>query len=506
MTMQHLSPIAPLELAQEITQFVKKRTEAMIERFFPSLEPPGFFGGYHIYASERANLAFILMYLAKLGVTEIAGYPLQTALSTIIRGIDGPRTDTFYSYRIAETLLAFGPFEDNPLLVGFTPAEQENIAQACDSSHIYRENGQVLGGRPNNYWAVLARCEYGRQRLGILSDTALMEESLVQINKIAFNNPLGFFDDGHALSGRFDIYSADIYLFLEPLWDQLDTTKLEYSLQQHVRLLEALAMENGAFVVWGRSIGALSLCMTIELSAVSLRLGYEADTGRMLGLLRNAFMAYQGWFEDDLITAHRHKMTFQYRGPFRLLEMTTDNLGKLAYAALQLKEAQSRLPDQAETDSLFPLRDVLIPLHEAGSAVWMFRNEHLAFQFALVNHLGADYVPWFHSPGLLEVPVDTNLMCGVPRLIHKGVEYTCRGLPAETHKSENSLKLVYENFQRIDDDDDPFSGKREVQYQIDGNRIFADETWTFSQQPDAIGFHIPERDKPLTLTIQTEVS
>ena len=31
------------------------------------------------------------------------------------------------------------------------------------------------------------------------------------------------------------------------------------------RLLEDIALENGAFVAWGRSIGPLSVCMTAEL-------------------------------------------------------------------------------------------------------------------------------------------------------------------------------------------------------------------------------------------------
>ncbi|MEM7129776.1 MAG: glycosyltransferase [Chloroflexota bacterium] len=513
--------LSPENVRTELADFAKTRTEAIIERFFPDLTIPGFFGGYHIYASERANLAFTLTYLAKLGISEIAGYPLQTALSTIIRGIDGPRTDTFYSYRIAETLLAFGPFEDNPLLADFTPAERENIAQACDSSHIYRQNGLLLGGRPSNYWAVLARCEYGRQRLGILDNTALLDEAFEQVNAIAFNNPLGYFDDGHGLHGRYDIYSADTYLFLEPLWSRLDADKLEHSLRQHVALLEALAMENGAFVFWGRSLGALSLCLTMEMGALGLRLGYAKDSGRLLGLVQNALTQYQNWFQDDLITAHRHKMTYQYRGPFRLLEMCTDNLAKLAYTADQLQQAQQlqpvevepALPAQLEVGLLFPSRDTLIPLHETGAAVWMFRNEHIAFQFALVNHVGADYGPWFHSPGLLEVPVDTTLMCGLPRLVNNGVEYTCRGLPVETQKTENGLKLLYEGFLPVQESDPSVDltgalpllpGKRTVEYRINQDQILAQEKWIFDQRPDAIGFHIPQRDRPLNLTIDSE--
>ena len=514
------SPFNPQTLSAAISQFVFERTEAMIVRFFPDFNVPNFFGGYHIFANERANLAYILAHLVELGVDEIAHTPMPEAIARTIKGVDGPRTETFYSYRISEALLPFGSFENNPILSDFSAVERENIAQACDSSHIYLQHGKPLGGRSNNYWGVLARCEFDRQRLGILVDETILNAALEKINAVMFNNPLGFFDDGADLSGRYDIYSPDTYLFLEPLWHLLDQPKLQHSLSQHVRLLEDIALENGASVFWGRSVGALSLCLTMELASLALREGLSQNASRMLGILQNAFEHYKTWFSDDLINAHRHKMTYDYRGPHRLLEMSTDNLAKLAYAALQLQKisppenpgSAGILPAYAghkypsgqdvRAPSLFPQIDKLIPFHENGAGVWMYRNEHLAFQFPLVKHTGADYAPWFHSPGLLEVPVDTDLYCGLPRIIQDGMEYTCHGLPHNVEKTAHGLRLSYQNFSPINASAaTPLPGKRDVVYQIEQDCIEVSETWHFENTPSALALHIPERDRPLKLSL-----
>lgn len=515
-----MSHLSPAQLADQIAAYVRQRTEAMIDRFFPNFTFAGYFAGFHIFANERANLAHILTNLTRYGMNDIAGYAMPEAIARTIREVDGPRTETFYSYRISEALLPFGAFEDNPVLQDFSATERENIAQACDSSHIFNQRGRPLGGRPNNYWGVLARCEYGRQQLGLLRDSSILDHALAQINQVMFSNPLGFFDDSHNLDGRYDIYSGDTYLFLEPLWHLLDQAKIQHSLHQHVRLLEDIAMENGAFVVWGRSVGALSICLTMEMAAMALHQQLTHHPGRMLGLLENAFQAYQTWFSDDMITAHRGKMTYRYRGPHRLLEMSTDNLAKLAYAAAQLKEAAAHLPPELDPGELFPPRDLFIPLHSDGPGVWMFRNAHLAFQLPLVNHVGADYTPWFRSPGLFEGPVDSHLLPGQPRLVYQGREYAMRGLPIEYEKDENSLTLVYENFTPLTYTDpyyehvyhndaaanapDVLRGRRVVQYRIEDDRIHADEHWVFDTPPDAVALQIPETSRALNLSLACE--
>ena len=45
----------------------------------------------------------------ELGVETVAGVPIRDAVRRLLRPIDGPATTTFYSYRVAESLLAFGP-------------------------------------------------------------------------------------------------------------------------------------------------------------------------------------------------------------------------------------------------------------------------------------------------------------------------------------------------------------------------------------------------------------
>src|SRR5690606_8182940 len=105
-------------------------------------------------------------------------------------------------------------------------------------------------------------------------------------------------------------------------------------------LVERTATRDGSAVCWGRSTGALSACLTIELGA--LVLGGEQDLtdepGRWVTLASNAAGRIDPWFDGGLITAHQHRSTYGYRGPARRLQMSLDCLGKLAYAAAVLRD------------------------------------------------------------------------------------------------------------------------------------------------------------------------
>ena len=497
--------MTPSVLSRQIVDFVAGRTGAIVTRFLPDFVIPGFFCGHRRHGSSGgADLISTLAHLHQLGVASIAGVPVDRAIAKLLRGIDGPATDTFYSYFIAESLLAFGSFESNPILIGFTEAELENVRLAVDSTNIYNPETQQLRGQPNNYWAVLARCEFARQRLGLLPDDTILNTALEQVRKLMFRNPLGFFDDDREGGGRYDSYTADVHLFTEPLWPQLDAVKLEANLRQHIRLAETMAMENGASFAFGRSIGALSVCLTMELAALALERGLATDPARSLGLVSHAFAAIQSWFEDDLIDAHRHGNTEAYRGLYRLLQMSLNCLGKLCYVAKKLGRAPA--VTLVEEAGLFPHLDEFIAFDERHAGVWMFRNGHLAFQFALTNGASSDYLPWLRSPGLLENPVDSQLFCGVPRLLKGAAEFTVFGLPAQVKKSPAAITITHDNYQRISGDagGEPLRGRRTVTYRVDGDTIFVEEHWVFEETPDAISFFLPETDRPLRLVVKSK--
>ena len=500
------SNISSAELSQEITDFVAQRTEAVLRRFLPDFVIPGFFCGHRrTKFAEAPDLIYLLGHLHKLGVSSINGAPIAETISKLLLRVDGPATDTFYSYRVAETLLAFGKFEGNPLLVGFTDAERENIRVATDSTNVYDpETNSLRGYLLNNFWAVLARCEFARQQLGILEDAFVLEKSVAKLEYWLFQNPVGFFDDGRDGNGRYDIYSVDTHLFSEPLWHLLDSEKLNFNLLQHTRLLEKCAMENGAAFVHGRSIGALSICHMMEFISMSLERGLATDPARSLSLVAHGLESFRSWIEDELINAHRHGNTESYRGPHRVLQMTFDCLGKLCYAAEKLRGAQ--LPGlRQNAGPLFPSIDEFIPLDARTAGLWMFRNEHMAFQLALVGGSNADYVPWPRSPGFLENPVGASMLCGVPRVAKGALEYSIYGLPAKVEKSDRAIVITHENFPCVTDEKAaPFRGRRTTTYRIEGDTIHWDERLEFAEAPDALGYCLPESDRPLHLAVTSE--
>jgi len=491
-------------LRTQMIAYVMERTEAFIHRFIPDLRWPRYFAGYTVATNDVWTLAHLAGSLHSLGVREIAGHPTTELISTALRQIDGKAPEPFASFKIAETLLRFGPFAGNPILRDFTDAQRASIVDVVNSTHIYDAKTDRIS-YVNNYWAVLARAELARKKLGLLTDETILNRALDAVRQVMARNPLGFFDDSPSFIGRYDCYSADVCLFTEPFWSMLEPQVLNPSLRAHTRLLESIAMENGAFYVWGRSIGVLSINLTMEMAATALKLNLAENPARMLGLIANAFQQFPNWIADDLMIAHRHRMMFKYRDVFRLLQMTLDCLDKLCYTASLLGSMQNP-PKPAAPPVLFPPRDQWVAMDERNAGVWMYRSASLAFQFAVVGVYptapDADYVPWFRSPGVLENPVDSPMLCGVPRIYHEHADYVCGGLPTTLDKQPAQLRLVYEGFHAAKPGDtSTLPGRREVTYSVNGSRITASEHWTFDVVPTAISLDIAETARPLTLHV-----
>lgn len=494
-------------LSRQITDFVVARTEAILSRYLPDLGNdgaalPGFFCGYKLAGYEGPNLVFLLAHLHSLGVKQIAGQPIEKLISKILRGIHGPSTQTFYSFFTADAVLAFGKFEGNPLLAGFTAEERENIKAAADTTRIYDPETKSLGKWANNYWAVLARCEYTRKELGILPDDSLLKQAAGELEKLLFRNPLGFFDDVREGFGRYDIYSGDVHLFCEPLWPLFDQKKLEHNLRVHTALMEKLVMENGASFAWGRSVGPMSVCLSMEFLAMALERGFTSDPARALGLVRHAFEEFTRCFQDDLIAVHREANTEAYRGIFRIMQTSFDCLAKLCYAAEKLQHVSI---NEEKSSLLFPDRDEFIPFDDRNAGVWIFRNQQFGFQLALTGGESSDYVAWPRSPGLFENPVDSRMFCGVPRIAHGNLEFTTMGLPSSVEKTPQGLTVTHDVFRcvTIGQGTEKFAGRCVARYQVQGDTLVIDETLTFDEAPQAVSYFIPETAKPLDVTFQS---
>src|SRR5581483_1430697 len=119
------------------------------------------------------------------------GVPIADALATVLAPTDGRRTHTFFSYRVAETVARFGPFDGNPLLAALTDEQRASVAEACDSLSYLPLLDE---GLPRNYAAVLARCEAGRAALGLPVDPAVLDDLVDRTRALLPANPGGYLD------------------------------------------------------------------------------------------------------------------------------------------------------------------------------------------------------------------------------------------------------------------------------------------------------------------------
>ena len=485
---------APLH--ERLAAFTNDALDALERTHLPGFRIPRVFGGHEVGADVRADLAFTLGLLGR--VDELDG---------VLREVDGRRTNTFFSYRIAETLL-----RHPQLLDRFDDETVAELHEACDSTSFLPAMAE--GRLPRNYAAVLLRCEAARERLGLDVDEAVVADLVERTRSMLDANPGGFLDDSHSGIGRYDIYTGDIYLFTEPVADRLGAVWTRGA-RAALDLVERVEATNGAAFAWGRSSGALATCLTIELGGLVAAHGLLDHADAWLARADHAFTtAIPGWFADDgLITAHQHRSTFGYRGPFRRLQMTLDCLGKLADTARMLQAAGVDHAPAVDVDALFPPRDELVTFDERTHAgVWTYRSRDLAFVLPIVGSTVSDYLPAPHNPGLFEVPVDADLPTGVPFAFRRGVRYTGGHLPTSVTKSDGGLRLTYEGFPRshqfeIGTDAESLAGARTVTYRVEGRTLHVDEELRFDEGgvPHAVAVQVAEtRDRPLRVEFRGE--
>ena len=496
------------DLGERLTHIATNHLRAFERAHAPGFVLPRVYGGHFVDADTHADLAYTLSLVHAAGVERIGDVPVVEAVRAALDGVDAA-TNPFSSYRVAEALLRFGPFDDtNPLVAGEDAEGRERLAAACDATSWVPLLDAVL---PRNYAVVLARCEHARRRLGLDVHDAMSTE-LVERARALFHDgePAGFIDDSHDGDGRFDIYSADVHLFAEPLAGQLGD-RWRGGLRNVLRLVEHVAARNGAAITWGRSTGALSVCMTIELGALGISNGLVDDPSRWLGLIANAADRLDAWFAAGVITAHQYRSPYGYRGPHRRLQMTFDCLGKLAQAALALGPASGPALDDAS--ARFPATDIVFRFREGSeAAVWVHRSRGLAFALPLVGGVRTDYLPAPVSPGLFEVPVDRDLGTGVPVVWRRGRKYLTAGVPVAVAREGAALRVEHEGFPPVSpsaleraDAPTPLGGRRRATYRVEGRTLVVDEELTFEKLPDAVALQVAEAvDRPLRFDVVTD--
>ncbi len=493
---------SPASLASDIKQFVHAQTDRLLSRYLPSLRIPRYFAGHRIDTAFAVDLMVMLTYFDD---ETFAGRSALEVIAAVIKQIDAQPVNTFVCYRLGETIAHYGTWDDNAILRSLPDEQIRALRSALDPSYIYQPHDDSIGGHPNNYWCVLLRGLSAMKRLGLIDDPTLLNIATERSRQLLLRNPQGYFDDDRNGGGAYDIYSADVLLFVEPLWDILGRDKILSVAGKHVGLLEQLAMPNGACINWGRSIGALSICLTIELASMAIHQKIGTDASRLLALARRAFEQFRDhWMQDDLISAHRNRMTFGYRGPHRLLQMTADCLYKLAYAAQSLSAVTTPLAP-CPSGELYPDRDELIRFDDQNAGVWMYRKNRIEFQLPFVGgRAGTDYVPSLRAPELFENPVDSPMLVGVPRVLCDNIEYTLGNRPSSLSHSANSATARYDKLVTVtqpnkDPAATPLNGSGIAKWTVEGDAIAIQFDLQFDRQPQAIHLEFSEATVPLNV-------
>ncbi len=497
----------PRSLADELVAQCVTTIEAFVAHHAPSWRLPRVFAGHAVAADVRADLIFTLGHLAASGVTRVSGTPIDDAITMLLREVDGAATHSFFSYRIAETLLERGPIAHNPLLRALDDAQREQVAQACDSSSFIPllDRGQL----PRNYAAVLSRCEQARVALGLIDDRTQLDALLDRLRVVLGENPRHALDDSNDGSGRYDIYTADVWLFCEPLAAAIGT-EWTAGLRDALELVERTVGPGGTAIPWGRSTGVLSIALTIELAAAALthRLGDDAAAWLRRGA--DASAAMSGWFgADGVVSAHQHRDQDRYRGPARRLQLTFDLLGKLAWAARTLRDVDVNLvaSDRAHA---YPPIDSLHRFDEHSNArLWTVRRPGLAFTVPFVGAARSHYLPAPMQPGMFEVPVDQDLPLWTPLIVSGYQRYTAGGLPDAIEHTQGEVRVRWDRFVPSTDTfatqrPDPLPGRRDVRFRVEGRTIVIDDALRFESEPQAVAIAIPELpSRPLTVEFAT---
>lgn len=487
------------ELAARIRAFTVDQVERLAARHLPDWRIPGTYGGHRVEPDVAADLVYTLGHLYEGGVTTIAGGPPERAVAAVLSRVDGAGTHTFFSYRIAETVRRWGPWDENALLAGLTGPQRDQVARACDSTDwLELLEARVL---PRNYAAVLARCELARLDLGLGAEPAVVDDLVARVHEVLAANPMHHLDDSNHGVGRFDIYTADVWLFTEPLADRLGPMWSD-GLDTAVGLVETAMSDDGTAVAWGRSTGSLGAALTVELAALAVSDGRGDDPGRWVGRGRRAAARMPSWFSDGVVDAHRHRSPYGYRGPFRRLQLTLDLLGKLAWAANRLERAPAvTAASDADVDTA---RDVLVRFRpDDDASVWVHHDRAAGFVVPFVGASRSDYLAAPRAPGRYEVPVDSEIACWVPLAVVGARRLTTSGVPEAVQHEDGVVTARWRGlFADADLDPAPaepiLEGDVVGRYRAVGRGLRADWSIEVGRAPTALSFLVPERpDRPL---------
>ncbi len=468
--------------------------EQLAETSAPDLHLPPVFAGHRLHEDTGCDLIYVLGLLVESGVDSVAGVDLRGRVTTIIDGLDPTRVEGFSSYRLGETVARLGG------LASFPTGQHEAIRTGVDSPNVRRQLTEG-GPIPPNFAIVAARCLQSAADLDGVDTGSDLERFRERAREMFAGADRGWIDDGFGELTHYDIYTPDMYLFAEPLASALGPRWAD-GLRRVLVDIDDLAQPGGA-IVWGRSIGALGMAMTIELAAIAIGHGLTDAPDRWLARADETFGTLAEWFPDGVIAAHQGRATMFYRGTPRRLQMTFDLFGKFLLAARELR----RRPDQATASATeaWPPVDRFIDFTADGTAtgVWTYRSADLTMALPLVHGWASDYLPSPRCAGVFEQPTSGHPVM-LP-VLHQGgydersgqIEQPLvpAGLPTRIEHAPGALTVGHSGWAPVGKGTDAVvvQGDRTATYRVEGPDLVVTESLRFAAVPrDPITITVPE--------------
>ena len=487
-------PLAEATTAGSLADRLVAATAEKMTEFEQSAAPgfklPGLYAGHPVLDDTTADLMYVLGLLIECGVDEIAGCDLRDRIPSLVASLDPAAVEGFYSYRVGETVLRLGGLDALPAdlrqPVLDTVHSNEIIARLEDTDAI-----------PPNFAVVATRCLRALARLQGDDEPAELPVLLEWVRSM-FTSPTGWLNDGIGNWVHYDIYTPDMYLFAEPLVDQLGPGWAD-GLSQVLRDLDEVAQPGGA-VVWGRSIGALGMAITIELAAIAAGRNLNAPQDRWLARADATLDDLLEWFPNGVIAAHQNRAAMFYRGPARRLQMTLDIYGKLLLSALELR----RRPEVAaapSTDAFLPAERFIRFDDSEQATVWSYRSKSLSFALPTLFGFSADYAPSPRGPGLLEQPTSGHPVM-LPAISPRGRDEMAgtsnaplipARLPVSVEHTPGAVTVVHDGWAPAGSSEPAVTGSRTATYKVEGRSLVVSEQLRFDD-PDGL-------PGPLTLSV-----
>ncbi|AXH93542.1 glycosyltransferase [Micromonospora aurantiaca] len=491
-------PLCEEVLADRIVRFVVAGISAFTTRVAPGFHLPGSYAGHPVGADTRADLIYVLGLLIDAGVTEVAGASLESAVRRLLDDLPADDVEGFSSYRVAETVHRLGGLSR-------LSAEQAVVARTASRSPGLLAALAEERPRPRrNFHVVLARCLWAHGRLEGGEPDGL-DEAMHRARDLFSSTPTGWINDAREPWTQYDIYTPDMYLLAEPFASSIGPPWLA-GLTRVITDLDDLVQPGGA-VVWGRSVGVLSLAMTIELAAVSLQRRLGPCPDRWRARLAHAVDDLADWFSHGVVTAHQHRSSDRYRGASRRLQLTLDVYGKLLLAAQALRNCPPFPRHPVPAGAQPPANRLVVFDARSRSGAWTVRSRDLCFVLPVMRGESSGYLPVPRRPRLFEQSVSgpptmipTVLLTSSPLLVPAGpvrrLDLDDRALTVEHHG--------WAPVGAAADDRWSMSGRRTATYRTRGRTLVVHEELEFdTDRAVTVGLAVGDNaEQPLRLATE----